>query len=194
MSFSYMFDPYSLLIFLAGVALGIAYIRSVRRRRKLRHRAQNLRNATFLLTEHYDALERFLSDPASPELARQRLIDLNDIMASEHLSRSFVQLMVDRKQDGSRGKRQAANDDSESIIKVVTQLERHRPDLAEDFHTALAAGVSSMFLRWRGLDKYIVTALPWAAAHRRQDIAVINTVAHYQTVSGRDKTPTPVHA
>ncbi len=109
---------------------------------KMRHRTAQIKLAADLLRQHYDALDKFVGDPAAPEPLQQMLLEFSDAAANEEAAQKMVELIC--AQDGPR----QVSDGAQKILRQLDELRRHRPELVDVFDKSISSGMMAAFLRW----------------------------------------------
>lgn len=132
----------SYIVLLVGLAMMMAvYIVSAAERRRASKHASRLENTYAALEVHYDAMEKFLGDPAAPDLLKEVLVDLSDFVSDRRAAIALAEHIC----DVDHGPSQPGDG---SVSGLLTELNKHRADLVEQFHLAMTKGVVALLLRW----------------------------------------------
>lgn len=134
--------------------------------RKIRRRGVQLRLAAELLEHHYAALEKFLSDPASPAHLRDFLLWLSDTSSDSGAAKKLI-AHVATAIDSGRVPEPDAN-----FSRSLADLRAHRPDLVDAFEEALSNGLMATFLRWERTAEIFNDLAPRLTANPKAEMAV----------------------
>lgn len=119
-------------------------------------RAERYETSESLLRQHLAALDRFVSDPASPERAKGLVVMFSDLICQRHL---VAELLNGLRDDKANGRDSSDN----AILRSIDALRATRPDLAEDFYVIISAGLLSSFMRWptvgNGYDRKVASII-----------------------------------
>jgi hypothetical protein len=111
--------------------------------RKSRRRVAQLEQAAFLLEQHGDQLERFLSDRGAPDDLKAVLISFSDALADRKVAGTLAKTLCRPVPHTS-----PMTEETNSLLAALEQLRSRRPDLADAFFGTIGSGMAGAFLRW----------------------------------------------
>jgi len=154
---------------LAGAAIVRAVTVLDDKRRWRLQRAQNLRDATQLLREHYDTVDRFLNDPASPVRLQQNLLAWSDLWSRPGAEAALAMIL-------------AADDPADEpqmqgIERELDRLSRSRPDLVAEFEAAAQTGLLAAILRWASTAANFEQLVARSVSSPRRAIGILERLA-----------------
>jgi hypothetical protein len=129
-------------------------------------RTTQLRVAAKALGAHYDALEKFTSDPAVSDNLRQFVLDFSDAVTDEGVARVIAQRICS---DDPPPTPSAA---AAEITSEVDELRRTRRDLIPLFDAIIGNGITAMFHQWDSTAAMVETALQKFTANPGREIVV----------------------
>lgn len=138
-------------------------------------RLRQLNQAAELLDAHARALERFLDDPAAPDALKRILLSCSDAVADRDALGKLIAWAASRPLE-----QPADTDETRSASDALACLASHRPDLAEDFATAVMTAVAGASLRWPESAALFDSAFARLVATPRRDVAVAVTAAAFR--------------
>jgi hypothetical protein len=165
----YDFDPapYLALTLVAAVGWYVRKQRSARSEVRLRQ----LADAEELLRMHATSLERFLDDPDAPRELKGLLIDFSDSMNEPEVVQNLAEWIAARRLD-----RPIETDEMKAVGAAIAELRSRRPDLVEEFDTAIITAVSGANLRWPESAALFESVFPRIVATQKRDVAIAVTV------------------
>jgi len=146
-------------------------------RARLRERTKDLRITAKVLSDHYDAVERFVSDPAAPQHLKEALLGLTEAISTREVACRIAPAFAD-------GSLLEGDDSSVVFIRDLKQLRSHREDLANDFSQAVGAGTVALFLRWPETAKTFKQMMADIATDQRKEVSL---AAHIGQLTGKLK-------
>lgn len=138
-------------------------------------RTRQLNQAAELLDQHALLLERFLDDRASPSDLKRLLITVSDTMTERDAVRRFAKWASERPLTEP-----PSNEDTRATEAALTALRGHRPDLADDFTTALLTVVSGALMSWPESAELLEKAFPRLLGTPRRDVAIAVTATRFR--------------
>ena len=139
---------------------------------QFRMRTIDLTSAAEALDAHYDAVARIVDDPAVSDKFKDGLLLLSGSVSDREIARQLLASFY----DGSLFK--APIDDDASLTQAeLERLKAHRPDLLQDFQTAIGAGLAALFLRWPETAAIFKQMAASMAADQRKEITLVNQVS-----------------
>lgn len=148
---------------LAVVSLLFIYCIGVDMRIRANSRLSDVSHATKLLSEHYNALEKFVDDAAAPEELKDVLLQFSDAAADKE-----VALYVAR--EYAMGSSNSKKDDNSSVV-ALEELHHHRPDLEQLFIRSVGTGMLAMYYRWPETAKYRDSMMQRIASGRTSEVS-----------------------
>lgn len=177
----------------AALVLGAMFSKMVtalsNRYRQTLHRAEQLDDAEKLLTAHYDCLERFMSDAASPIQLKEMLLWFSDASADHDIACQLMASFRDNDLDSDTDQL------ADSVIdRELNLLASHRPDLFHLFENAIRTGVLATYLRWDETAKLFESLVAKTASSSHREVSVAARAArferqHSSILSVRDVVP-----
>ena len=132
---------------------------------KARRRTIELNTAAAALSAHYQALEHIVDDPALPESALSFIADFTNLIADEDACHYITDRLTSASIDGM------SKVGSPEWAKDMEALAKSRPELVENFRTAVATGFIALFNRWPGTSwKWQVVQAQLASDRRKQAV------------------------
>jgi hypothetical protein len=113
------------------------------RREHARAAAVRYKAAADNLRQHYEAMEKFVTDPAAVPSAVEMLLAISDISADRKQATILAEKLCK-----PTAKLRATSAEDQRFFDDLTQMRTARPDLGDAFETALASGLVALFLRW----------------------------------------------
>jgi hypothetical protein len=139
-----MFHAIDIVAVIAGMnMLALLLTRRKRSRERTERRLSQLSDAALLLRKHGASLEKFLSDPDSPDDLKSVLIGFSDAMADETGASAIAERFCDL-----RSERPPISQEGLALIEALAGLRSWRPDLADTFTSAIGSAIAAGFLRW----------------------------------------------
>ncbi len=169
----------SILAVTSGLAAIMAYAWLRGRARYTNERStEQLNNAALFLNSHTEALERFLADPDAPNHMKNILLNSSDAMDNQAEVRSLVEAMAYTPL-GELSEEYSA--ETGALRADLDDLERHNPDLAKAFETAVRTGAFAAILRWPETACLFERVVTRVESERDRDLQIaVATVGHHE--------------
>ena len=143
-----------ILLGIAGVIAYALYRKQILERRVLIDEASNL------FARHFEAVNKLVDDPATPELVKAFALDFSLGINDPRVSQGFSRRILSKSPPASRPDRQHQLD---QVLDQIEALRRHREDLARAFYDATFTGMTAVVLRESARNKDVFEALHLAA-------------------------------
>ncbi len=159
------------VICVTGGLLGGMLASAAEKRNRLVKRTEQIELATTLLKQHSCSLELFVNDPASPDSLVDMLLWFSEAADDQDIARVIATDYLNEVSPET-------SDSARLLIKDLESLEGIRPDLVEEFRSAVSSGLTSMFLRWNDtaqlFDRLVAKTM---AVSPKREIVVASYVA-----------------
>lgn len=156
----------------ALLVASIAWFVRTQNTARARRRIRQLDQAAELIDVHARMLERFLDDPAAPIALKRVLLACSDAAADRNAVGKLIAWAA------SRSLHQPVDtDEIRALADALDYLRTSRPDLAEDFATAVMTAVAGASLRWPENAELFDCAFPRLMTTPRRDVAIAVTAA-----------------
>lgn len=156
-----------LLVTAASIAIAVTMFID-NRRAALRNRISRLDEIAKILTIHYDAIDRLIDDPATPETLKEVAVRFSDGVNDYEVVQGIAKLYV---QNPPKQRRRLPPWSEE-----IDKLQRSRKDLAQDFETVLASGIWLMLHRWPEASRPLQSLMLDLIKDHSREYAVAGTV------------------
>ena len=169
-----LLDKGAVLSLFSGLVLGQLSLYALRRKERIRVRADHANKATSLLTAHDSMIDKFMDDVASPEILKEVLLDFGESISSHKAAIDFADLIV-------RHKTLDVSERTKPVLSTLDTLRKSRVDLAQNFDGAILTGLYYMLLRWPDTARVFEDAAANMAVDPRKSVTFASRVIHPQS-------------
>jgi hypothetical protein len=100
----------------------------------------NLQLSSKLLDQFFEAAEKVLSDPATPEIIKDYVDVSEELIGDRQLARHVAVNIMTHCQTSSN---------PEKLYRAIADLKESRPDLIHNFYLAINSAITASLLRWK---------------------------------------------
>lgn len=134
---------------------------------RVKRRTRELKAAARSLSDHYDALDKLIEDPATPTSALEFLALFSEVVTDRDACRSLTDSILSTPFDPTGSK-------EPEWARDMRKLSNTREDLAENFQKALHSGIFALYLRWPGNSWKLYATLQEMNKNRKTEAIIVD--------------------